>query len=242
MTRVVTMNERDTIAPGDAGDDLRRVLKEYDPDIAFLQEWGSSRDGVTQKVCDELGYAWTRPDKGGGPVLWRKDRYRLRACHAIRLARREFVGHLPGRRSRLGANYATEVILEPLNDPYRHPGDNQTAALGAHFTAEVQDVRGGGGYKRDPLHVLRVLRHRREKHRLGRRMRVNKRKGREVYSGLDSNFSGMTIGGFVNCWDGHDGGSLQGRPVDIIYSDGPPKRAPQVMKTRSDHRAVCVTY
>jgi hypothetical protein len=235
MAVLVTMNEQQDLPDGVAEADLRAVLKEFGPDIAFLQEWPAGRDDVLRRVCRDLGYDWARPEKGGPPVLWKTRRGRsLRSCKAVRLARAEFVGHLVGRKPRLAANYATEVNLnEPNGDVSSH--------LSYHLTADVQDVRGGNGYKKDPRYLLRCLRHRREKHRLGRRMRRNKRRGRDTDAGGDGNFSGMKIGGFHNCWEGHPGGSLGGRPVDIVFTPEPAKGRPRTYKTRSDHRAVAVS-
>lgn len=232
--RVLSMNERDTIDFDTARADLLRVLDEARPTLGGLQEWGRSRDSI----LDASGYSHARGPKGGGPVLWDETRYRLHSePRSVRLARPEFVGHLPGRRSRLGASWATEVILDDL--PGDTPDGSQTVVLNYHFTAEVQV---GTGYRRDLAHRLRVMRHKRERRRLGRRARWHKRRGRRVYAVGDSNFAGMRLGGFVSCWDGHDGGTLGPRAVDIVFAATRPVGKPHTHKTHSDHRAVAVTY
>lgn len=240
MTGVLAMNEKDTISVTVAVADLRDVLIAADPDLAVLQEWPKSRDAATRKMCARLGYGYDRPQRGGGPVIWRMSGYKLRSLTAVRLARAEFVGHLIGRRARLGPSWCTEAIFDDL--PGEKPDGSRTATLGYHFTAEIQDVRGGGGYKKELKYRLRVMRHKREKHRLGRRARRNERRGITTYPGGDSNFEGMELGGFHNCWEGHAGGDLGGRAVTIVYATEKPTRAPDLLKTHSDHRAVVVTY
>jgi hypothetical protein len=230
--RLLTMNEKDTLPLATARADLLHVLDIAHPTIAALEEWGASRDGI----LDACGLSWARGPRGGGPVLWDEQRHTKRAVRSVRLAFPELVGHLPGRRDRLGSNFATEVVLDDV--PGDRPDGSQTVVIGFHFTAEVQY---GAGYRKDLAHRLRVMRHKREKRRLGRRARMHKRRGRKVRLLGDGNFAGMTIGGFVNCWDGRSGGSLGGRPVDIVYADRAPQSL-QIIKTRSDHDAVVAIY
>lgn len=238
-TVVASCNLRYTLSSAAFEAGLRKALATK-PDLVALQEAGPNRDSIIQRVAHELGYSWCRPRSPNGdptmPVLWRKDRYRLRSCRAIRLARREFVGHLIGRKDRLPASWATEAILDDLDS--RKPDGEQHTLLDYHLTAEVQY---GNRYRRDPGHLLRVLRHRREKHRLGKRCRMHKRRGRKVKAAGDSNFAGLTLRGFVSCWQNRHGGTLGPRPVDIIFADtrGHDLRT---IETPSDHLTLVVTY
>lgn len=218
---------------------LRKVLA-AGPDWVALQEALNHRDHILNRVCRELGYAWARA-KGGEPILWKVARYgtKPRWVRPVRLARREFVGHIPGRKDRLPASIATEIGLDDLLA--KHPDGAVTVILDYHMTAEVQDVRGGGGYKRDLQHRLRVMRHKREKFRLGQRMRMQKRRGHEAYGAGDGNFAGMVIRGFVNCWKNRRGGDLGGRPVSIIFADTEPADL-ELIPTPSDHDTVVCTY
>jgi hypothetical protein len=222
------MNERDTLSPDVARADLLRFLAETDADVVCLQEWSRSRDQILNNL--PAPWAWTRPKTGGGPILYRTDRRTLRSTSAVRLSRGEFVGHLPGRRSRLGPSIATEAVFGNLRT------GRDDAYLSYHLTAEVQK---GKRYRRDPGHLLRVLRHRREKFRLGRRGRFHVKKGRRTRLCGDGNFDGMEIPGFVSCWAGHAGGTLGGRAVDDVF-DTQRAGKPRTFKTRSDHDAVCV--
>lgn len=234
-TDVGTANIEFVLGPGDFETTLRKVLAE-DPDIQAVQEAGPNRDHILDRACDELGYAWARAP-GGDPVLWKISRYGKTAkwVKPIKLAGAEFVGHLPGRKSRLGPSIATEVGLDD-----HHTGDVEVV-LSYHLTAEIQDVRGGGGYKKDPGHLLRVARHIREKFRLGRRARMHKRRGRVVRLCGDGNFAGMKLRGFVSCWLNRKGGTLGGRAVDIIFA-ATRGAALRIIKTLSDHDGVVVTY
>ncbi len=231
--RVLSMNERDTISFDVARDDLLRVLDQANPDLFGLQEWARSRD----PILGLSGYSHARGPKGGGPVGWTEAKFHLRAARSIRLAGTEFVGHLPGRRSRLGPSWCTEVVLNDV--PGDRPDGSQTVVLNYHLTAEVQV---SAGYRKDASHRLRVMRHKREKRRLGRRARMHLRRGRRVIALGDSNYAGMQLGGFVSCWDGHHGGTLGGRAVDIVFATAAPAGKPRTFKTHSDHLAVAVTY
>lgn len=233
----ITSNLEFTLSDKQFEAGLRAVLAK-DPDWVAVQEALTHRDAILNRVCAELGYAWARAD-GGEPVLWKVARYgdKPRSVHPVLLARREFVGHIPGRKDRLPASIATEVCLDDL----WRPDGAVTVILDYHMTAEVQDVRGGGGYKKDPVHLPRVLRHKREKRRLGRRARMQCRRGRDVYPAGDGNFAGMTLGGFVNCWEGRKGGDLGGRPVSIIFADKKPGDL-ELIHTPSDHLSVVCTY
>jgi len=233
--RVLAMNEKDTLSTTTAVADLLHVIQTTQPDLGILNEWNRTRDKATTKMLASLGYGYGRPNRGGGPVLWRATDYQPHAIKSRRLALPELVGHLPGRRSRLGTSWAT--VAEFTN----HAG-GRTALIGFHLTAEVQDVRGGGGYKTDLAHRPRVMRHKREKRRLGRLGRHLERRKVATYPGGDTNYDGMRLGGFVNCWDGYSGGDLQGRAVTIVYSTAGPSGRPRTMKTHSDHLAVTVDY
>lgn len=237
MTRTIgTANLQYTLTGAGFEKGLREVLLDH-PQILCLQEAGPNRDRIITKVANELGYEWARA-QGGAPVMWKKARYRLRSWRPIRLARAEFVGHIPGRKDRLPASICTEVILVDLLT-----GDI-VVVENFHLTAEVQDMKGGGGYKKDPLHLLRVARHLREKHRLGKRMRVQKRRGRVVFGIGDGNYAGMRISRFVNCWDKRTKaprGTLGGRAVDIVFADMAPITL-WTIPTPSDHDALVVAY
>lgn len=238
-TVVATCNLRFTLSAGDFEAGLRKVLA-HDPDICAVQEALDHRDPIIERVCRDLGYAWARA-KGGEPILWKISRYGKapRWVKGIRLARAEFVGHIPGRKDRLPVNVATEVGLDDLAST--HPDGAVTVANSYHLTAEVQDVHGGGGYKKDHVHVLRVLRHIREKFRLGHRMRLHKRRGRTAYGTGDGNFAGMLLRGFVSCWTNRHGGTLGGRAVDIIFAATRGSDLVTVV-TLSDHDGLVVTY
>lgn len=242
-TVVASCNLRFTLSDVafDAG--LRKVLAEK-PDLVALQEAGPNRDRTIERIARDLGYGWTRPHSPNGdptmPVLWLEDRYRLRACRAIRLARREFVGHLVGRKDRLPASWATEVVLDDLFRMMNATAKDseQTVLIGFHLTAEVEM---SGRYRRDPGHLLRVLRHRREKHRLGKRGRMHKRRGRRTFLVGDGNFAGLTVRGFVSCWKGRNGGTLGNRAVDICFAPVAARKL-WTIETPSDHDALVVTY
>jgi len=232
-----TTNLRFTLGGPEFEAGLRKVLAR-DPDLLFIQEAGHDRDHILDRVAADLGYLWARPLSPNGdpvePIMWRPDRLRLRHLGTVLLARGEFVGHLPGRKDRLPASYATEAIFDDLV----HPG-KRVAALGYHLTAEVESP--GGGYRLDPRHLLRVLRHQRERRRLGRRARAHKRHGHVVRLGGDGNYDRMTIRGFVSCWVGHGGGSLGWRAVDAIHAEQGTDDMVTIT-TPSDHDAVVAYY
>lgn len=237
MPRVASVNLVYTLTGAQFEKGLRAALKDW-PHLVALQEAGPNRDAIIERVSAEVGYAWARAE-GGGVVMWKADRYRLRRCRPVVLAGVELVGHLPGRKSKLPASVATEVSLDDLAS--KDPDGGVTVVLNYHLTAEVQDMRGGGGYKKDPAHALRVLRHQREKYRLGKRARMHKRRGRDVYPVGDGNFDGMKLRGFVNCWKGRSGGTLGGRAVDIVFAKTKPAKL-WTVETPSDHDALIVTY
>lgn len=233
-TTVASANLKYTLTGAEFEKGLREVLRDR-PHILALQEAGPNRNPIIERVAADFGYTWDRPTQGGEPVLWKNTRYRLRAVHAVTLAKPEYVGHLPGRKSKLPASIATEVTLDDLET-----GDI-TVVLVFHLTAEVQDMKAGGKYKRDLEHRLRVQRHRREKHRLGKRARTQLRRGRTVYVVGDSNFDGFTLGRFVSCWDHRSGGTLGPRAVDVILAKDRGLKL-WTVETPSDHDALVVTY
>lgn len=229
-------NEKDTLSTATAVVDLRHVIMDADPDLGVLNEWNRVRDRQTRKMLAQLGYGYARPLRGGGPVFWRKSRFKKRSVRSKMIARPGFMGKLPGRRSLLGPSWLTVARFTDMI----HGG--QVALDGFHLTAEVQDVRGGGGYKTDAAHAKRVERHKTERAAISRTGHKQLDHGIDAFPAGDSNFSGMDLPGFVNCWDGHKGGDLGGRPVTICYANRAPKRAPSTHKTHSDHLAVVVTY
>jgi hypothetical protein len=222
MTVVLAMNEKDTLPADVAVDDLRRVLLETKPDLGTLQEWPKDRDHLAERMCAELGYGYARPKRGGGPAIWRRDTYDLRSVKAVRLVGSEWVGHLPGRRDRLGPSIATVALFDgpPVGKIDHH------CVIGYHLTAEVQV---GKGYRKDASHRLRVLRHKRERWHLGR---LGRRHGNKAitYLGGDSNYAGMKLRGFFNCWQRdsahtYPSGDLQGRAVTIVFHTARQARA-----------------
>lgn len=230
MPKILAQNEKDTLGVLVAVADLRTVVVEKQPDYGVLNEWPKNRDAATRAMLGRLGYGYSRPKRGGGPILW-KNTDVLTRMKSKRLALPGFVGRIPGRRSWLGTSWLTEAFFA-----------SGRVVLGFHLTAEVQDVRGGGGYKNDLRHKPRVWRHKHEKRSLGRRARALTRRGRAVYPAGDTNYSDMPLGGFHGCWEGHGGGDLGGRAVTIVYSTRKPAVAPETVKTHSDHLAVVVTY
>ena len=235
-TRVASVNLKFTLTDAQFEAGLREVLAR-EPDLVALQEVGKSRNSILQRIAREGQYEWTRPRSPNGdpvmPVMWRRSRFVLRACRPIRLARREYVGRLEGRKSNLPASWATEGIFDDLADHQAGP----TVLLNMHLTAEVQL---NGKYRTDLRHRLRVQRHRQERWRLGRRARFHKRHARTVYVAGDTNYDGMRLGGFINCWLARSGGTFGHRAVDCVF--GETRGNPTTVKTPSDHRAVICTY
>lgn len=230
-TVILVMNEKDTIGVETSVADLRRVVQETRPNYGILNEWPRSRDRATRKMLAQLGYGYGRPRLGGGPAFWRLEYGTPKITRRL-LSGPGYVGRLPGRRSVLGPSWMTVLLWKKA----------KRALGGYHLTAEIQDVRGGGGYKTDPKYRRRVARHKREKRRIGSWGRHMAAEGWDVDMGGDSNFSHMKIGGFHDAWEGHPGGDLGGRPVTSVYSRRKPARAPRTIETRSDHDAVAVTY
>jgi hypothetical protein len=68
------------------------------------------------------------------------------------------------------------------------------------------------GYKKGLEYFLRVHRHKREKRRWGRLGRRHLRRGDETYPAGDTNFDGMQLGGFENCWDGYPAATSAAAP------------------------------
>jgi len=237
MTIVCTSNLQFTLSDAAFEHGLRHVLAEG-PDIVALQEALNHRDPVLDRVGADLGYSWARA-VGGEPILWKTARYgsEARWVRPVLLARQEYVGHLPGRKDRLPASIATEVGLSDLDS---HQADGSiVVAIDYHLTAEVQTA--DGKYRKDPLHLLRVLRHHREKYRLGRRARMHKRRGRTVHPAGDSNFDGFKLGGFVSCWDHRSGGTLGWRSPDAVFGATRGTKL-WTLKTASDHDTLFVEY
>ncbi|HYF71835.1 MAG TPA: hypothetical protein VD864_03385 [Nocardioides sp.] len=199
-------------------------------DIAALQEWVRGRDSILRDLRSR-GLSYCRPAEGGGPIVY-TDRFSALHCRAVTLARREFVGHLPGRKNRLPASIANLTVLH----------DDQTggelAVINFHLTAEVQS---GGKYRRDLAHRLRVQRHKRERRRLSREVRRQQRRGREVFALGDTNYHGMPLPPLRSCWRGREGGTLGHRAVDVVYA-GTEADVVRTVVTGSDHRAVVVAY
>lgn len=227
-TRVATANVKVTLDHLTAARALAEVLA-LNPDLGGLQEWPTGRDRLLKAAS---AYDYARNDAGGGPVFWRRDRFGLVRCRAVRLAGREFVGRLLGRKSTLPASWATLAIL--CDDE----SGGEVAVVNFHLTAEVQY---GSAYRTDKAHRRRVRRHRREVRRLGRIARRQRRKGRPVYLLGDTNFDRLCIPGLVSCWDGESGGTLGKRAVDHVYSTRRAK-AVRTVTTDSDHRAVVADY
>lgn len=201
----------------------------HGPHILALEEWGRQRDGILRDLS-KRGYSFARPGRGGGPVVLARG-FGLERCYGVRLSRAEVVGHLVGRKNRLPESIATVVLCHDEST-----GDD-LAVVEFHLTAEVQF---GGRYRRDPAHLLRVLRHRRERRRLRRLVRKLEHK-RTVYALGDTNYDGMSLPPLRSCWDGGKQGTLGGRAVDVVFARQRPVKVRTVV-TGSDHRAVVATY
>ena len=227
-TRVVTANVPLRMMRASEHRDALDAILAQRPTYAGLQEWGEDKLLAAAK---ERGYGYARGE-GGAPVLFDLDRTGLLHVGAHRIARREFVGHLAARKSRLPASVLTEAVFE--DDEL-----GEVALLDGHFTAEVQS---GGRYRRDAAHRLRVHRHKRERRRTARRARWHARKGRVVFVTVDGNFDGLTLRGVASCWSGRKStGTLGRRTVDIVFANRA-ANAVRTFATGSDHRAVVVTY
>ena len=227
-TRVVTANVPIRELTEDERKRALNAILSRRPTYVGLQEWGEDR---LLKAARALGYGYAR-GKGGAPVLFDLDRTGLLHVGAHRLARREFVGHLLARKSRLPKSVLTEAIYE--DDVL-----GEVAHLDGHFTAEVQK---DGVYRTDLAHRLRVRRHKRERRRTRRRERHHQRRGRFVVVTVDGNFDGLQLPPLTSCWDGRKAtGTLGRRTVDIVFADRPARRV-ETFATGSDHRAVEATY
>lgn len=229
--RIGVANLRYTMSDAEVEAGIRLMLEQA-VEILALAEVGPNRDHVLDTVCQGNHFAWARA-KGGGPVLHNQSRYGLLSCKPVLLARREYVGHLVGRKDRLPPSIATECVYED------EVLGRQVVDLSYHLTAEVQT---GKRYRRDPAHWLRVARHKREKRRLRRRRRFHIRRGRIVYLNGDGNFDGLQLPPSVSCWEGHRGATLGPRAVDCVHTDIAPEHEPRTVRTKSDHRGVVVVY
>lgn len=248
--RVVSVNAYVVLTDDQAEHLLRRVLRELAPGLAGVQEWdGPTPDlhtaGRQSLAIDDLLQTATtgghlrfvRPAGGGGGAqVYDSSRYDLQRCYAVELVPAGFVGHLPGRKTTLPPSVASVGLYvdEVL--------DEHVALVNPHLTAEVQR---GKGYRTDKAHLLRVLRHHRERRALRRLVLELRRQGWRVYVTADTNFDGMPLPPLVACWVGHAAaearGTLGGRTPDYVYA---PQRAQhvRVLPTRSDHHAVLATY
>lgn len=229
---IASCNMRFTLADGPAEAGLRKVLDES-PHIVALQEWGPDRTRILQRIAKDGTYDWARPGGDGGPILWDNDRYVRKSGRGVRLAGTELVGHLIGRKTKLPASIATEIVLDDLE-----PHGQTVAVINYHLTAEVQM---GADYRKDLAHRLRVRRHKRERRRLARRARYHLKRGRRTYLCGDGNFDSMQLKGLTNCWDRRPGGTLGHRAVDIVFADIKPRNV-RAIETPSDHKAIVVTY
>lgn len=236
--KVLVMNEKDTIPTKVAVADLQRIVKQNDPDFGVLNEWNRARDRATRAMLASLGYGYGRPLLGGGPVFWRRTTARKRSIRSKMIAKPGRVGKLPGRRSWLGPSWLTIGKFDLLEGG--KPNGSTVVLDGFHMTAEVQM---GDHYRTDPAHRLRVLRHKTERamveHVAGRQQ--DKDPNAEVLPAGDSNFDGMALDGFHNCWEGRHGGDLGGRAVTQCFASRE-ARLVETFRTNSDHLAVVVTY
>lgn len=245
-TRVASVNAYVILTDPQADALLRGVLRNGTPDLAGIQEWDGPRPDLTairRRDVDRLlraatddRYRFARPRGGGGPQVWNRDRYHLLFLDAEQLVGPEFVGHLPGRKSRLPASTASVGIYADRLD------GGETVLINVHLTAEVQR---GSGYRRDLAHRLRVRRHKRERRAIRRLARIHLRAGRRVFVVGDFNFDGLRLWPLVACWDGHPrkerAGTLGHRTVDYVFAETRADRV-QVLTTRSDHDAVVAVY
>jgi hypothetical protein len=181
-------------------------------------------------------YRFRAPAGGGNPVVWNATRYRLISIDRVELVGAEFVGHLPGRKSRLPASTATVAVFEDL------VLGGEVVLIVIHLTAEVQV---GAGYRTDLAHRLRVRRHKRERARSSASSATSSAPGAVVRVVGDTNFDGMTLPPLTSCWVGHKrdeaAGTLGRRTVDYVFARGHSADV-QTLPTRSDHDAVVAIY
>lgn len=231
MTKVATANlpaRKMTDAELTTG--ITAVL-DHHPRYLALQEVGPDRNSVLRAIGQKRGYRVVRA-KGGPPVLYEHATTEVLRTKRLVLSRSSFVGHLVGRKSTLPASIATEVVFE--DDEL-----GEGVIIDAHLDAEVQFA---GRYRTDKAHRPRVRRHKRQCHRIMRRVRRHLRKGRWVKVCMDGNFDGLELPPLVSCWAGRKPlGTLGGRSVDIVFSESTATDVRTVV-TGSDHRAVVAIY
>lgn len=236
---VASANIKDTLSSADASDAVAKVIGQlpsagHKPELIGLQEW----DGIGPDCIKGTVYRFRRSPGGGSPVIYDATRYGPEPLwmRTRTLSPAGFVGNLPGRRSHLGESRATLYCFAD------ELGGEDTVAIVAHLTAEVQR---GKGYRHDLLHRLRVARHKLEVLHLSRLVRWQKSRGRRVYVFVDANFDGLALRPLVSCWVGHPfeeaAGTLGNRAVDYVYA---PDVAATVrtVATASDHDAVVCRY
>lgn len=247
--RVGTCNAYVVLTNDQAEALLRGYLRNLEPELAGINEWDGPKPDLTalakrqavvdrhlERVTDATHFRYMRPPGGGNPVVWNSSRYRLLEIHRVELVGAEFVGHLPGRKSRLPATTATLAIFEDL------VLGGQVALIVIHLTAEVQV---GKDYRTDLAHRLRVRRHKRERRAVEQLVRDQERAARPVRVVGDTNFDGMTLPPLTSCWAGHTraeaAGTLGRRTVDYVFARGHSSDV-QTLPTRSDHDAVVAIY
>lgn len=239
-----TCNIKVDLSDADAEQVLKRFLHVGHPQLAGILEWDGPKPDLNPRVTDErlqkatadTRYRFARPRDAGSPQVYDAVRYHLMSMLPVRLVGAEFVGHLPGRKSRLGPSTASVGIYED-----RLLGGEATC-IAAHLTAEVER---GGGYRTDLAHRLRVRRHKRERRALARLVRKHQERGRRVYVVGDFNYDGMALEPLVACWVGHkraeQSGTLGNRSVDYVYAEDRAMSV-QVIPTKSDHDGVVAVY
>lgn len=247
--RVVSVNAYVVLSDAQAEHLLERVLRELAPGLAGIQEWDGPTpdlhtagrvsvdvDDLLRKATARSHRRFVRPAGGGGPQVYDASRYDLQDCYAEVLVAAGYVGRLPGRKSTLPASIASVgLYVDELLD-------ENVALVNVHLTAEVQK---GKGYRTDPAHWARVLRHRRERRALRRLVARLRRKGYRVYVTGDTNYDGMPLPPLVSCWTEHAraeaAGTLGTRTPDYVYGPEAAGRV-RVLPTKSDHHAVLATY
>lgn len=230
--RVATANILVTLGRADARGCLAKVIAE-DPDIIAVQEWGKNRQSILDSFKD---YANTRGPRGGGPVLWKKDRFRLLRVSSKMLAPEQNVGVLPGRKTTLPPSWMTEAHLLDLKT------GEHLVVLNFHLTANV-DI-GPGRYRVAAIYSRRVRRHMRERRILTKRVAKHKQADRKPYPMGDTNYHRMVIRGVYAWWKGwkEAPGTFGNRTIDGIYGPGKPKGHAKAITTKSDHRAVVAKF